>query len=57
MVQHEIPPTSVDPALVVLGIVATLHIGVVVFGESYRLLPPVLAAYVAAWLIVRRATP
>jgi len=57
MVQHEIPPTSVDPARVVLGIVATLHIGVVVFGESYRLLPPVLAAYVAAWLIVRRATP
>jgi hypothetical protein len=37
--------------------VATLHIGVVVFGESYRLLPPVLAAYAAAWWIVRKPTP
>ena len=57
MVQQEVPPRAVDPARLVLGIVASVHIGAVVFGESYRLLLPVLAAYAAAWLIIRRASP
>lgn len=57
MVEQQVPPRSVDPARLLLGIVATAHIGAVVFGETYRLLPPVLAAYAAAWWIVRRATP
>jgi hypothetical protein len=57
MVEQEVPPRSVDPARLVLGIVATAHAGAIVFGESYRMLPPVLAAYTAAWWVVRRATP
>ena len=57
MVEQEIPPRSVDPARLILGVVGTLHIGAVVFGESYRTLPAVLAAYVAAWWVVRRPTP
>ncbi len=57
MVEQEVPPRSVDPARLVLGIVGTAHIGAVVFSESYRTLPAVLAAYAAAWWVVRRATP
>ncbi len=57
MVEQEVPPRSVDPARLVLGIVATVHIGAVVFGESYQTLPAVLAAYAAAWWVVRRPTP
>ncbi len=57
MVEQELPPRSVDPACLTLGIVGTVHIGAVVFGESYQTLPAVLAAYTAAWWVVRRPTP
>ena len=57
MVDQVVPQRSVDPARLALGIVATVHVAAVVFSESYRLLPPVLAAYAAAWWVVRRPTP
>ena len=44
MVDQVVPQRSVDPARLALGIVATVHVAAVVFSESYRLLPPVLAA-------------
>ena len=57
MAEQEVAPRSVDAARLVLGIVAIVHVGVVVFSDSYRTLPAVLAAYAAAWWVVRRPTP
>ena len=56
MVEQQLPSSALDPACLALGIVAIVHVAAVVFSESYLLLPPVLAAYVPAWWIVRRAT-
>ena len=55
MKDRDVAPRAVDPARLALGIVATAHVGALVFNESYRGLPAVAAAYATAWLVVRRA--
>jgi len=37
-----------------LGAVASAHVGALVFTESYRMLPAVVAGYAAAWWVVSR---
>jgi hypothetical protein len=55
MNDRDVAPRAVDPARLALGIVATAHVGALVFNESYRGLLAVAAAYATAWLVVRRA--
>lgn len=55
MTELQDPPRRQDAAAALLGAVASAHVGVLVFTESYRLLPAVLTAYAAAWFVVRRA--
>ena len=57
MIDCTVPRTPVPPARVGLGLVAIAHLGAVVFTEGYRTLPAVIAAYSAAWWIVRQDEP
>lgn len=49
------PPRRRDAASAALGAVASAHLGVLVFTESYRMLPAVMVGYGAAWWVLRRA--